>query len=238
MRLAVFPDGDAASAPGAVGAWPSGAVTVSDTATVCGDPCAPAAVTVTFVEYAPAARPVMSAETVAVAGPVPLPGATASHAAPGEALHWSAPVPPFEIPSDCDGGFAPPTDPLKVRLAGLTTSTGATAALPYTEKGPSLNADPVVHVPGRVVRPVPDAVSAAVPLPQQRSRNLIVPVGPSSAIQYVVPEAIGTEVSGMSFQAPAVGAFSVPCVSRAPGWPEAFVYTPATTREAVDPAST
>ena len=85
----------------------------------------------------------------------------------------------------------PPTDALNARLAGLTTSTGATAALPYAENGPSLNAAPVVHVAGSVVSPVCEAVSAAVPLPQQRSRNLSVPLGPSSAIQYGVPDTIG-----------------------------------------------
>jgi len=54
----------------------------------------------------------------------------------------------------------------------------------------------------------------------------------------VVPDVIGTEVTGMSFHAPAVGAFSVPWVSSAPGCPEALAYTPATRREADDPAST
>jgi hypothetical protein len=72
----------------------------------------------------------MSADTAAVVGPVPLAGETESHAAPGVLLHDSDPVPLFEIPSDCDGGFGPPTEPVKLRVTGLTTSTGATGALP------------------------------------------------------------------------------------------------------------
>ena len=46
VRLAVLPETEAASADGAVGGWPSGRVTFSVTATVWGDPWAPAAVTV------------------------------------------------------------------------------------------------------------------------------------------------------------------------------------------------
>src|SRR5690348_16577831 len=124
----------------------------------------------------------MSAETDAVAAPVPLAGESESQLALSDALQESVPVPPFEMPSDCDGGLVPPTDPAKLRLVGLTTSTGAAAVLPYAENGPSLNAEPVVHVPGSVVSPWVEAVSAAVPFPQQRSRNLSVPPRPRIAI--------------------------------------------------------
>ena len=66
-----------------------------------------------------------------------------------------------------------------------------------------------------------ELVSPGVPPPQQRSRKRIwpLPFGLSTAIQYDVPLATGVASTAMSFQAPAVGEFSVPCASSAPGWP-------------------
>ena len=66
----------------------------------------------------------MLAETLAVTGPVPLAGLTESHGAPGGAVHDSEPVPPFEIPSDCEAGLRAAHRRAEARLAGLTTSTG------------------------------------------------------------------------------------------------------------------
>ena len=65
-----------------------------------------------------------------MAGPEPLAGVTESHGTLDVALQASVPRPPFEIPSDCGAGLPPPTDALKDRLVGLTTSTGATGAVP------------------------------------------------------------------------------------------------------------
>src|SRR4051794_37471690 len=116
-------------------------------------------------------------------GPLPLCGVTESHEAPGVADHANVPLPPFATPRFCWAGSGPPTDPVNVRLVGLTRRTGDDAVLPYAERGPSLYALPVVHVPGSVVSDVCELVSAAVPVLQQRSRKAIAPPEESSAIQ-------------------------------------------------------
>ncbi len=138
---------------------------------------------VIVVVYVPTGSPEAVAAAETVAGPAPLAGLTESHDAPDVAVQPSVPPPPFETPTLWAVGSGPPTDAAKAKLAGLTTRTGANDVVPYAAKGPSLYPCPVVHVAGSVLSVVCEFVSAALPPPQQRSRNASVPFGERSAIQ-------------------------------------------------------
>jgi hypothetical protein len=71
------------------------------------------------------------------------------------------------------------------------------------------------------------------------SRNFKVPLGASSAIQYVVPAVMPVGETATVFQPPRVGAPDVlPCASRAPGCDPLFPYKPTTSPVAVDVEST
>src|SRR5207248_2891751 len=133
----------------------------------------------------PAASPALVVVTVAVVGPVPDAGLTASQEASGVAVQVSVPLPLFEMPSDCCAGFGPPTDAANERLVGLTARVGPSTVLPYAEIGPSLYCLPVpVHVAGSVAS-VFDELSSVneTPPPQQRSRKASVPFDARSATQ-------------------------------------------------------
>ena len=95
-----------------VGGVVSGAVTVSVTFTVFGDPVALDAAMVTLLVYVPGESPAAEAETFTVAAPTPLAGNAASHDAFGVAVHVRTPPPPFEIEIGCAGGSGLPVTPL------------------------------------------------------------------------------------------------------------------------------
>jgi len=73
--------------------------------------------------------------------------------------------------------------------------------------GSPQRAYPVVQVAGRAVSPDPVGASA---LPPDLMRNLSVPEGARTPIQYAEPEVIDTGGTATSFHAPATGAESGP----------------------------
>src|SRR4051812_11795937 len=118
------------------------------------------------------------------------------------------------------GGAAPQV------LSTLTTAwVDQPRATP--ESKPSANTVPVVHVFGRFVSPVPEPVSEFPAPTAARSRNRTVPVGASTAIQYVWPTvtATGVETATLLF-AFTTGAAIVPLVNSVPGWPATLLYRP------------
>jgi hypothetical protein len=77
-------------------------------------------------------------------------------------------------------------------------------------------------------------VCALLPLATTRNHTVPAPVGPSTAIQYLVPAVTFTDVAVTEFQAPLTRVLIVPCVSRVPGLLlPVLVYSPATTCVAV-----
>ena len=179
--------------------------------------------TVIVSEYVPAVSPLVATDTVAVTGPDPVGGLIVSQDAVLAVDQLKVPEPLFEIPRVCAAGSGPPIEAVNESADGLTTSVGDAAELPYADRGPSEYVLVPDQVAGSAVMVVPALATAVVPPPaQQRSRNLSVPVGPSSAIQYAVPAVTGTPaVRATMFQALAVGLFSVPEPSIAPGLPAA-----------------
>jgi len=67
------------------------------------------------------------------------------------------------------------------------------------------------------------------PVATSRNRAMPLPVGPSTAIQYLVPLVTATVGTAMVFHAPFVGALMVACVSSVPGLlPPTSAYRPTT----------
>ena len=119
---AVVPD--ASSKPQAPTRLVSTGLTVSVTATVLGEPVAPAAATVTSAVYVPAANPVIDGVTVTVPAFVPLPGDTIIQLALSDAVQSIDPLPVFDTANVLAAGDAPPTVALNASVAGVTDSTG------------------------------------------------------------------------------------------------------------------
>jgi hypothetical protein len=97
--------------------------TIKVTAIVNGEPCAPAAVTVTLPVYVPAARLATVAEICNVCGAVPLAGETLNHVESVAAVKLSVPPPVFETLTLCAAGFAPPCTAFMLSVVGETDNT-------------------------------------------------------------------------------------------------------------------
>ena len=151
--VAVVPDGS--SKPQAPTRLVDAAATVSVTATVFGEPVAPAvvAVTVTVAVYVPAAKPVLVGATESVAGAVAVAGVTASHAASSDAVTFSAPDPVFVTEIVLAAGLAWPTVALNASVVGETASAGGGGAAIVSVTG--IDA-------GEPVAPVAETVMVAV----------------------------------------------------------------------------
>ena len=106
------------------------AATVRVTGICFGEPWVPAEVTVTVPEYVPAARPVVSTDTLRSRGAVPLVGLTDSHGASSETVKESEPPPVLATLSVLAAGLAAPAVALNARLDGATASTAGCAAPP------------------------------------------------------------------------------------------------------------
>jgi hypothetical protein len=112
-------------------------VTVNVAGTTAGEPCAPAAVTVTLPEYDPTGRPATVELTVRVCGAVPLVGETESQLESDAAVKESVPEPEFVTDSEPGVGSGPPCVVVNDRLGGETARIGCVAVVPdaYTDAG-------------------------------------------------------------------------------------------------------
>jgi hypothetical protein len=156
---------------------------------------------------------------VIVCGAVPLVGDKETHPASAVSVNERDPEPALVTDSEAAGGLGPPCVALNDKLEGETDKIGCVLVVPepYAETGPSAYIAPVVQLEGRVLSVVCELVSDADPQPQALSRNLRVPLGPSRAIQYIVPEVIDADGTVIVFQAPLAGELVLPCVKSAPG---------------------
>src|SRR5262245_50121325 len=102
-----------------------GGVTVSDTATVCGELTASGDVNVSVAVRVPAVSPLMLTRALTDAGAPPLAALTVSHGWLLVAFQLSAPLPAFVTEIAWSAGFAPPAMAENVRLGGASVSTGA-----------------------------------------------------------------------------------------------------------------
>jgi hypothetical protein len=182
---------------GATASWGGcgGGSTVKVTGTERGEPPAPAAATVIVAVWVPAARPAIDAETVTSRPPVPLPGATLSHAASSETVQLRVPPPLLLIASVRSAGLAPPCVPPKARLPGVTASagpggggstmsvTGIVRGEPVAPAAPTVTL--AVYVPG--ARPVVSGVTVTVPAPVPPAGATLSHGASSDAVQSSVP---------------------------------------------------
>jgi len=107
------------------GNGPGGAVTVSDTGMLTGEPVTPVEVIVTVPLYVPAPNPEVSTLTDTVDGASPLAGIAESQVALSDAAQESVPPPAFVTDIDREAGLTPPAWPVNARLPGVTDNAGA-----------------------------------------------------------------------------------------------------------------
>src|SRR3954471_24772671 len=100
----------------------------------------------------------------------------------------------------------------------LGSGPGGDYPRPTADRKPSEKVAPVVQLAGRLVRFACALVSEFPAPTAPRSRNLRVPVGPSTAIQYVWPAVTLVAGTATSLFCPATGAVIVPLASSVPGW--------------------
>jgi len=180
----------------------------------------------------------MEGLTCNVCGALPLIGVRVNHGTSVAAVKLKAPVPVLLTVSEAGDGLAPPTVALKAKLDGDTDSTGPLAAEPKADSGEFAKTDPVAQFDGKEVRVFCELVSDALPEAVSRKRKVPEPLGPSTAIQYVVPATTDTAGTGTSFQALTRGALRVPWVSSAPGCVPLLAYSPTVSFVALEPLST
>ena len=114
-----------------------GGSTVNVTATVFGEPVAPADATVMSVVYVPAPSPVIVGVTVTVPPFVPLAGDTLSQLALSDAVQSIDPPPVFETANVLAAGDDPPAVPENASVAGVTDSTGGAGGSTVKSPGSS-----------------------------------------------------------------------------------------------------
>jgi hypothetical protein len=216
----------------------AGGWTVNVTGTTLGDPVATLEVVVTWPVYVPALMPVVETLTCRLAGELPLVGLTVSHAASEAAVKLNVPAPLLLTLSDAGAGAAPPAVAVKVMADGVTARIGPLIEEPYADSGLFEYTVPVAQVAGSVANVVWALVSDEPPEAVSRKRRVPDPTGPSTVIQYTLPDT--TDALGMStvFQAPATGELKLACVNNAPGCVPLFEYNPTVSVVAVEVGST